>query len=91
LGLGFIDNILYSVQNKTAMANACQLEQLLAQSEKWQQQHGAQFEKSKYVLIHFRWNTSAKVEATVTISRTTIHPSLEAKYLGITFDQKLKF
>ena len=25
------------------------------------------------------------------VGRTTIHPSTEAKYLGVTFDQKLKF
>jgi hypothetical protein len=33
LGLDFIDDILYGVQNKTAMTNACELERLLAQSE----------------------------------------------------------
>jgi Reverse transcriptase (RNA-dependent DNA polymerase) len=90
-GLGFIDDILYGVQNKTAMANACELERLLARSEQWRQRHGAQFKKSKYFLIHFTRNTSAKVEATVIIGGTTIHPSSEAKYLGITFDWKLKF
>ena len=36
-------------------------------------------------------NRTAQVEATVTVGRTTIHPSTEAKYLGVTFDQKLKF
>ena len=91
LGLGFIDDILYGVQNKTAMENAIELERLLTRSEQWRQRHGAQFEKSKYVLIHFTRNTSIRVEATITIDRTTIRPSREAKYLGVTFDQKLKF
>ena len=45
----------------------------------------------KYFLIHFTRNISAKVEATITIDGTTIHPSSEAKYLGIIFDWKLKF
>jgi hypothetical protein len=40
LGLDFIDDILYGVQNKTAMANACELERLLAKSEQWRQRHG---------------------------------------------------
>ena len=31
------------------------------------------------------------MDATVTIDGIKIHPSPEAKYLGITFDQKLKF
>ena len=34
LGLGFIDDILYGAQNKTAMMNAGELEQLLIKSEK---------------------------------------------------------
>src|SRR5438874_526640 len=70
------------------MGNARELKRLL---EQWRQQHGAQFEKSKYVLIHFTRNPSAKVEASVTIGGTRIQPSSEAKYLGVTFDQKLKF
>ena len=53
LGLGYIDDILYGVQNKTAMGNTRELKQLLIKSEQWRQQHGTQFEKSKYVLIHF--------------------------------------
>jgi len=91
LGLGFIDDILYGVQNKTANANAKELQRLLTKSEQWRRQHGAQFEKSKYVLIHFTRNTAAQTKASVTISGTTIHPSTEGKYLGVTFDQKLKF
>ena len=91
LGLGFIDDILYGVQNNTATGNARELKQLLSKSEQWRRRHGAQFEKSKYVLIHFTRNPAAQVDATVTIDGTKIHPSPEAKYLGVTFDQKLKF
>jgi ribonuclease HI len=91
LGLGFIDDILYGVQSKTAIANARALERLLAKSEQWRQQHGAQFEKSKYVLIHFTRNPTARTKASVSIADTTITPSTEAKYLGVIFDQKLKF
>jgi Reverse transcriptase (RNA-dependent DNA polymerase) len=93
LGLGFIDDILYGAQNKTAVMNVGELE-LLAKSEKWCQRHGAQFEQSKYVLIHFTRTTSAQVEAVeaaVKINGITIQPSKEAKYLGVIFDQRLKF
>src|SRR5204862_7226621 len=60
LGLGFVDDILYGAQNQTAVANANELEQLLTRAEKWRQRHGAQFEKSKYVLIHFTRNKRAQ-------------------------------
>ena len=91
LGLGFIDDILYGVQSKTAAANASELELLLIKAEKWRQRHGAQFEQSKYVLIHFTRITSAQTEASVKIAGATIYPSAEAKYLGVIFDRKLKF
>ena len=91
LGLGFIDDILYGTQNKTATANVRELKWILTGAEQWWRQHGAQFEKSKYVLIHFTRTRSTQVEASITIDGTTIYPSTEAKYLGVTFDQKLKF
>src|SRR5437667_4302333 len=91
LGLGYIDDILYGAQNKTALENTRELGRLLVKTEQWRQQHGAQFEKSKYVLIHFTRNSPEKAKASVTISGIRIEPSEEAKYLGVTFDQKLKF
>src|SRR5438046_4042246 len=89
LGLGYIDDILYGAQNKTAMGNTRKLGQLLVKSEQWRRQHGAQFEKSKYILIHFTRKPSAKVEASITIDETRIQPSIEGKYLGVIFNQKL--
>jgi hypothetical protein len=79
------------MQDKTAIVNTKKLERLLAKSEQWRHQHGAQFEKSKYVLIHFTRNRTACIRAPVRIAGTIIKPSTEAKYLGIIFDQKLKF
>ena len=73
------------------LGNIRELGRLLVKTEQWRQQHGAQFEKSKYVLIHFTRNSSVKVEASVTIGEIRIEPSQEAKYLGVTFDDKLKF
>ena len=74
-----------------ALGNTRELKQLLIKSEKWRQWHGTQFEKSKYILIHFTRNSSVKTEASVIIDKTRIQPSTEGKYLGIIFDQKLKF
>src|SRR5436305_1416860 len=93
LGLGFaiVDDILFGPQNKTVTANARELKQLLIKAEQWRQHHGAQFEKSKYVLIHFTRNALARGNTSIAIHGTTIHPSSEAKYLGVIFDQKLKF
>src|SRR5437667_7435092 len=91
LGLGYIDDLLYGVQNKMALGNTRELGRLVVKTEQWRQQHGAQFEKSKYVLIHFTRNSPEKAKASVTISGIKIEPSETAKYLGVTFDQKLKF
>ena len=90
LGLGFVDDILYGVQGKTAKANSKELERLLTKAEHWRRRHGAQFEKSKYVLIHFS-RTQSDLKASVTVDGTTIQPSSEARYLCVTFNRSLKF
>src|SRR5438046_10678720 len=71
--------------------NTRKLNKRLIKSEQWRKQHVAQFKIYKYVLIHFKRNPSVKVEASVIINGTRIQPSTEGKYLGVIFDQKLKF
>src|SRR5271169_2442791 len=91
LGLGFIDDIGYGTSGLMAESNVEKLQQLLQKAEIWRRQHGAQFERSKYVLIHFTTNGKLKTEAPIEIDGVTIHPAEEAKYLGVTFDKKLKY
>ncbi len=63
---------------------------MLEEVEVWKKRHGAQFEKSKYVLIHFTRNHRQSTEAII-MNDITINLVNEAKYLGIIFDQNLKF
>src|SRR5579859_5163284 len=93
LALGFINDIAYGVVGTTTEENVKVLKQTLEASETWRQKHGAQFEPSKYILIHFT-RKKAKThnpEVAIQIGDTTIHPTKEANYLGVIFDQKLKF
>ena len=64
---------------------------ILNDAEKWRKKHGAQFETSKYILIHYTRNRRAKSDASVSINGVKIEPSKEAKYLGVIFDQELRF
>jgi hypothetical protein len=50
-----------------------------------------QFEPSKYVLVHYTRNRRQAIEASIAVGSTTIKPSREAKYLGVIFDQELRF
>jgi hypothetical protein len=93
LALRFIDDIAYGVAGTTTEENVEALNQTLRASETWRQRHGAQFEPSKYMLVHF---TRKKAEThnpkvAIQIRDTTIQPTTEARYLSIIFDQKLKF
>src|SRR5436190_11873499 len=56
MGLGFIDDIVYGVQGDTDKANARKLKIMLKKAEEWRKKHGAQFETSKYVLVHYTRN-----------------------------------
>jgi ribonuclease HI len=91
LALGFIDDIAYGISGQTAQNNIERLQTILSKSEEWKEKHGAQFEPSKYMLIHFTRNTNHDVSAGIQINDTTISPGNEARYLGVIFDQKLKF
>ena len=71
--------------------NARELKQLLNRSKQWRQQHDIQFEKSKYILIHFTHNLTIKKKVSVIIDGIRIQSSMKTKYLDIIFDQKLKF
>ena len=91
LSLGFIDDIAYGVQGESDKDNAKKLERLLTIAEKWREKHGARFETSKYVLIHFTRAWKRNTTAHIHIGDTTIKPANEAKYLGVIFDHKLSF
>ena len=91
MALGFIDDIVYGMAGPSTKENAENLKCQLQRAEEWRQKHGAQFEESKYVLVHFTHNHYKSTEATITINGVMIEPSNEAKYLRIVFDKKLCF
>ena len=91
LSLGFIDDIIYRAEETSARSNAKSLEYMLQGAEAWRWKHGAQFERLKYILIHFTRNRQQLTDASVKINSTVIRPSKEAKYLRVTFDQQLHF
>jgi len=89
--LGFIDDITYRVQGPSDEENARTLEHLLHEAEQWRSKHGAKFEVSKYILVHFTRNNMHSTTSPVTMGEVTIHPSQEVRYLGVIFDQKLNY
>src|SRR5271154_4571342 len=65
---------------------------MLKKADKWREKHGARFETSKYVLIHFTRKRAATADtSSITVSDTTIKPANEARYLGIILDKGLRF
>jgi len=93
LSLGFIDDIAYRVQGESEEGNARELERMLIEAERWREMHGAKFEESKYVLVHFTRARSRNIAdaAHIHIGATTIKLAEEAKYLRVLFDRKLAF
>jgi len=91
LGLGFIDDIVYGVSGCSDRGNVCKLKRTLQEAENWRRRHGAQFETSKYILVHYSRNHRQATKAAITINGTTIRPAKEARYLGVVFDQQLRF
>jgi ribonuclease HI len=89
--LGFIDDIVYGVQGLTDDGNAERLATLLKEAEEWRKGHGAKFERTKYLLVHFTRNNRRKTTSPIEIADVIIQPSEEARYLGVIFDKRLRF
>ena len=85
LALGFIDDIAYGISGQTAQHNVEQLQTILLKSEEWRKKHGARFEPSKYMLVHFTRNRKLNTNASIQLNELTISPTKEAHYLGVTF------
>lgn len=71
--------------------NTRKLKYILNRAEEWRKKHGTQFETSKYISIHYTHNRMIETKASITINRITIESSNEVKYLGVIFDQELRF
>jgi len=92
LAQGFIDDVAYGVSGMSAEGNVRKLKPILEASEKWRRKHGAKFDLSKYILIHFTRNNRRQRDVAVTLEDgTRIEPSEEGKYLGVIFDRKLNY
>jgi ribonuclease HI len=91
VGIGFIDDVVYGVKSNSDRSNVRKLRLILEEAERWRKAHGAQFEVSKYVLVHFTRNNRVRTDASITVGRSEIVPSDEAKYLGVVFDRGLRF
>lgn len=92
LALGFIDDIVYGTAGKTDKGNATKLKRALGKADEWKKQHGAQFEESKYVLVHFTRNRQKSTNAAITLrDGMRIEPAAQARYLGVILDKALNF
>lgn len=91
LSLGFIDDIAYGVEGLTDLGNTERLKVMLKEAEQWRRMHGAQFERSKYMLVHFNRNRRKQLTSPIPLAGANIHPSNEARYLGVIFDRALHF
>lgn len=89
--LGFIDDIAYGVQGRSGKENVRKLKHILSEAEEWRKKHGAQFEPSKYILVHFTRNRNLESTAPIQINGIRVEPSNEAKYLGVIFDKELRY
>ena len=89
--LGYIDDITFGVQGPSDTHNIRKLKPILKETEEWRAKHGVQFEPSKYILVHFTRNRNRPTDATLRINDITVKPSKEAKYLGVIFDQELRY
>jgi len=81
----------YGIYGNSGKENVRKLKSILNKAEEWRKKHGVQFEPSKYVLVHFTRTKSHETKASITINGIKIKPSSEVKYLGVIFDEEMRF
>jgi hypothetical protein len=84
MSLGIIDDIVYGVEGKSDKHNIQRLKEILQGAEEWRRRHGAQFERIKYVLVHFTRGIQQSTTFEISLNGITIHR-------GVIFDQQLWF
>ena len=89
--MGFADDIVYVIAGCKDKGNVQKPVEILDKVEEWRKRHGVQFKTPKYVVVHFTRNHRRSTKAPIIIGITTIQPSTEARYLGVIFDQQLRY
>ena len=84
----FVDDVNILVVGPSPSANAVRLTRAHRRSAAWAKANGAILAPEKYELVHFTRRRTV-TQAPIQIDDTTLHPSPQARILGVIFDAKL--
>jgi hypothetical protein len=87
----YVDDFLICYRAKQMRAIERQLQCCLKKIDKWANENGFQFSKSKTVCMHFYRNFRLHPDPTLTLNGVNIPVVDETKFLGLVFDRKLNF
>ena len=85
----FVDG--FSITSKNMASIARQLQLCLNKVEKWADENGFKFSKTKTVCMHFCNKRKLHPYPTLTIYNSQIPVVSQTKFLGVIFDRKLNF
>jgi hypothetical protein len=87
----YVDDFLACCRSRQMRSIERQLQQVLNNLQKWADENGFKFSKTKTVCMHFCNLRRMHCDPTLQIDNTNIPVVLETKFLGLIFDNKLSF
>ena len=87
----FVDDFSITCSSRNIASIERQLQLCLNKVEKWADENGFKFSKTKTVCIHFCNKRKLHPDPTLTIYNSQIPVVSQTKFLGVIFDSKLNF
>jgi len=89
--VGYIDDASILAVGPTAQRNCKTLKAIHQKAEKWALQHGSQFARAKYELVHFTRDPKANTTHYLRLPHATIKALPSCRYLGVQMDSRLRW
>ena len=90
-GLLYVDDLVVYTSSTYLPATERRLQNAINKLEKWTGIHGFRFSTRKTVMVHFHRKRSLRREPSVMLYNTQLKCEKNVKYLGLVFDQRLRW
>ena len=90
-GLMYVDDLVIYTSSRYLPSIERRLQAAVNKLEKWTENHGFKFSAGKSIMVHFHRKNGPQTEPSITLYNNQLKCEKHAKYLGLIFDQRLRW